>query len=70
MLPYILSPVSFISHLIVVLCLYFQVDILLNGVAVGELSVIVHESKAREEGRRLVDRLCEIIPREQFAVSY
>jgi len=46
-----------------------KVDILLNGVSVGELSVIVHESKAREEGRRLVDRLCEIIPREQFAIA-
>ncbi|XP_034254893.1 translation factor GUF1 homolog, mitochondrial isoform X2 [Thrips palmi] len=46
-----------------------KVDILLNGIPVQELSVIVHDSKVREEGRRLVEKLCEIIPREQFPIA-
>lgn len=46
-----------------------KVEILLNGIPVQELSVIVHDSKVRDEGRRLVEKLCEIIPREQFAIA-
>lgn len=46
-----------------------KIDFLLNGTQVHELSVIVHDSKVKEEARRLVDRLCEIIPREQFGIA-
>lgn len=45
-----------------------KLDFMLNGIEVRELSIIVHESKVREEGRRLVDKLCELIPREQFGI--
>ncbi|KAK3932194.1 Translation factor GUF1-like protein, mitochondrial, partial [Frankliniella fusca] len=46
-----------------------KVDFMLNGTQVHELSIIIHESKAREESRRLVDKLCELIPREQFPIA-
>lgn len=45
-----------------------KMDILLNGVPVDALSVIIHESKAQTVGRRLAERLKEIIPRQLFEV--
>jgi GTP-binding protein LepA len=45
-----------------------RVDILLNGVPVDAFSAIVHKDKAYDYGRRLVERLREIIPRQLFDV--
>jgi GTP-binding protein LepA len=45
-----------------------RVDILLNAVPVDAFSAIVHKDKAYEYGRRLVERLREIIPRQLFDV--
>jgi GTP-binding protein LepA len=45
-----------------------RVDILLNGVSVDAFSAIVHKDKAYDYGRRLVERLREIIPRQLFDV--
>jgi len=45
-----------------------RVDILLNSVPVDAFSAIVHKDKAYEYGRRLVERLREIIPRQMFDV--
>jgi len=45
-----------------------RVDILLNGVAVDAFSAIVHREAAYAYGRRLVDRLRSLIPRQMFDV--
>jgi GTP-binding protein LepA len=45
-----------------------RVDILLNSVPVDAFSAIVHKDKAYDYGRRLVERLREIIPRQMFDV--
>jgi GTP-binding protein LepA len=45
-----------------------RVDILLNGIPVDAFSSIVHKDKAYEYGKRLVERLREIIPRQLFDV--
>ncbi|MEX0825986.1 MAG: translation elongation factor 4 [Acidimicrobiia bacterium] len=45
-----------------------RVDILLNGIPVDAFSSIVHRDKAYEYGKRLVERLREIIPRQLFDV--
>jgi len=46
-----------------------RLDILLNGDRVDALSIIVHESKAYEWGRELVDRLRELIPKQLFRIA-
>jgi GTP-binding protein LepA len=45
-----------------------RVDILLNNVPVDAFSAIVHKDKAYPYGRRLVERLRELIPRQLFDV--
>lgn len=45
-----------------------KVDILLNGDPVDALSAIVYREKAQFQGRRLVERLRGLIPRQQFQI--
>jgi GTP-binding protein LepA len=45
-----------------------KVDILLNAVAVDAFSTIVHKDKAYDYGRRMVEKLRELIPRQLFDV--
>jgi len=46
-----------------------RLDILINGEQVDALSVIVHEDKAYAWGRRVVDKLSKVIPRQMFEVA-
>ena len=46
-----------------------KVDILINDTKVPELATIAHASRAREHGKKLVARLEENIPRQQFAIK-
>src|SRR5690606_3233640 len=45
-----------------------KVDVLLNGQPVDAFSSIVHREKAHDYGRRMVERLRELIPRQLFDV--
>jgi GTP-binding protein LepA len=45
-----------------------KVDILLNGVAADAFSTIVHRDKAYDYGRRMAEKLRELIPRQMFDV--
>jgi GTP-binding protein LepA len=45
-----------------------RVDVLLNGVAADAFSAIVHKDRAYDYGRRMAERLRELIPRQLFDV--
>jgi len=45
-----------------------KVDILLNGVAADAFSTIVHRNNAEAYGRRMTEKLREVIPRQLFDV--
>ena len=45
-----------------------KVDILVNEERVDALSVIAHRDKAYYIGRKIVDKMAEVIPRQMFAV--
>ncbi len=45
-----------------------KLDILINGESVDAFSLIVHDSKAYERGKKITERLVTAIPRHQFTV--
>ncbi len=45
-----------------------KVDILVNGIPVDALSLITHSANAHREGRQLVSKLRDLIPRQMFEV--
>ena len=46
-----------------------KLDIMLNGENVDALSAIVHRKKAYEWGKRLCEKLRELLPRQQFEIA-
>jgi GTP-binding protein LepA len=46
-----------------------KLDMLINGDAVDAFSVIIHRDKAYEYGRKIADKLKELIPRQLFEVA-
>ena len=46
-----------------------KMDILLNGDKVDALSALIHKSRAQDFGRRLCEKLKELLPRQQFQIA-
>jgi GTP-binding protein LepA len=46
-----------------------KMDIMLNGDKVDALSALIHRSRAQEFGRKLCEKLKELLPRQQFQIA-
>ena len=46
-----------------------KLDMLINGDPIDAFSVIIHRDKAYEWGRKIADKLKELIPRQLFEVA-
>jgi GTP-binding protein LepA len=46
-----------------------KMDILLNGDKVDALSALIHRGKGQEFGRKLCEKLKELVPRQQFQIA-
>ena len=46
-----------------------RLDMLINGDAIDAFSVIIHEDKAYDWGRKIADKLKDLIPRQLFEVA-
>ncbi|MFY0255669.1 translation elongation factor 4 [Chitinophaga sp. 30R24] len=57
------SPIGFRDSDIV------KMDILLNGEKVDALSALIHRSRAQDFGRKLCEKLKELLPRQQFLIA-
>ncbi len=46
-----------------------KMDILLNGDKVDALSALIHRSRAQDFGRKLCEKLKDLVPRQQFQIA-